>query len=193
VSEAKLVHINDAVTASTNAQSSDGETGEPPSPPEETLLELNTPLTSPPFGYGYGCPNAQDHPGMWARDDPQVLETLVSPFAGFLNRLGQLCLGAEIRECRNQACLGSKQLIQDVASTCEWRGFRDWAIVAMSCQASFTDKRRLTRSHTHLATTVSLFNTLLAWYKKRARAFDNVLVGSRWRAVDLVQVCDIIY
>jgi hypothetical protein len=85
VSEAKLVHINDAVTASTNAQSSDGETGEPPSPPEETLLELNTPLTSPPFGYGYGSPNTQDRPSVWARNDPQALETLVGPFVEFLN------------------------------------------------------------------------------------------------------------
>jgi hypothetical protein len=104
-----------------------------------------------------------------------------------------LCLGAEIRECRNQAGLGNKQLIQDVAPACEWKGFRDWVTVAMSCQAPFTDKWRLTRSHTHLATTVSLFNILLAWYKNRARAFDNVLVGGRRRAVDLVQVCDIIY
>lgn len=193
VSEAKLAHINDAITAGINAQFGDGGTGKPPPLPGEILLDLNTPLTSPPLGYGYGCPNAQDRPGMWALDDPQTLERLVSPSAGFLNRLGQLCVNAEIRECRSQACLGNKQLIQNVAPACEWRCFRDWAIVAMSCQASFTDKQRLTRSHTHLATTVSLFNTLLAWYKNRARAFDNVLVGSRRKGVDLVQVCDVIY
>lgn len=104
----------------------------------------------------------KDCPGMWARDDSQALETLVGPFAEFLNRLGQLCLGASICKCRYQACFGNKQLIQNVAPACEWSGFRDRATVAMSCQASFTDKQRLTRSHTHLGTTVTLFNTLLA-------------------------------
>src|ERR1700728_713987 len=112
VSEAKLAHINDAITAAINAQFGEGGTGEPPG---EILLDLNTPLTSPALGYEYGCPNAQDRPDMWARDDPQALEALVSPSAGFLNRLGQLCFGAEIRECRNQACLGNKQRIQNVA------------------------------------------------------------------------------
>lgn len=42
----------------------------------------------------------KDCPGMWARDDSQALETLVGPFAEFLNRLGQLCLGASI--CKMQ-------------------------------------------------------------------------------------------
>jgi hypothetical protein len=85
VSEAKLAHINDAITASINAQLGDGGTGESPSPPGKTLLDLNTPLTSPPFGCGYGSPNTQDRPTVWARNDPQALETLVSPFVEFLN------------------------------------------------------------------------------------------------------------
>jgi hypothetical protein len=101
------------------------ELGSRPSPPGETLLELNNPVDLPALRLRVRLSNAQDRPGMWARGDPQALETLVSPFAGFLNRLGQLCLGAEIRECRNQACLGNKQLIQDIVPACEWKGFRD--------------------------------------------------------------------
>jgi len=57
VSGAKLAHINDAITASINAQFGDGGIGESSSPPGKTLLDLNTPLTFPPFGYGYGSPN----------------------------------------------------------------------------------------------------------------------------------------
>jgi len=193
VSEAHLRHFHDSLDDELGARFGENGTGEPPPPPEEMFLELSSQLTLSPPNQGYGCANVQDRQDMWARDDPKALEMLADPHAGFLNRLGQLCLGAKIHECENPKCLSNRERIQKAAPECEWKSFRLWAIVAMSCQASFTRAQRLARANMHIATAVSLFNTLLAWYKNRAEEFHNILAGSRRTRVDLVQVCDVIY
>ena len=194
VSAAKLEHFHAALFDDIDAQFGEGGTGEKPAPPETLRVDIHSSLTlASPTGHNSSCCNARDRRGMWARDDPNALESLVSPSAGFPNQLAQLCVSAEIHECSNDKCLNTKRSMQKLAPKCAWDSFRNWAIVAMSCQACFSDEQRLTRAHTHIATAVSLQNTLLAWYKNKGLGLDNELIGS-WRAeIDLAQVCDVIY
>jgi hypothetical protein len=193
IRDARLSHLNDAIVDSINAQFGDSGTITGPETPRALYLDLNSDLTVAPSRRSYGCANTEVRPGMWARDDPKALDALVNPDAGFLNRLGQLCVEARIRDCKNENCLKIRRSLAKVVGPCDWERFREWALVTMSCQASFTHPQKLTRAHTHIVTAVSLCHWILLWYKSRSEDVDNILVGSARRPVDLFGVFDVIY
>jgi hypothetical protein len=193
IHDAHLSHLSAAITESIDAQFGDHGTITGPETPSALYLNLNSALLVPSSRRSYGCANAQVRRGMWARDDGNALNALVNPDAGFLNRLGQLCVAAEIRDCKNDTCLSTRQSLEEVVGPCEWRSFREWALVTISCQASFTHQQKLTRAHAHIVTAVSLCHWILHGYKTRSEEFDNILVGSSRRAVDLFGIFDIIY
>jgi hypothetical protein len=178
-----------------DAQFGEGATGATPLPPSMLLLDLNQQLTLSPSGSRSRntCQNVKVRPRMWARDDPRALDMLVNPHAGFLNRLGQLCVGSKIRSCNSRACVANQRAMSKVAPACEWQSFREWALVAMSCQASFSHEQKLTRAYTHIVSAVSLCHWILNGYKLSSTPFTNVLVGRRQHSVDLLGVCDLIY
>lgn len=127
----------------------------------------------------------------WA--DPKGLSALVNIDAPFLNRIAQLCRGAEIRECDSPHCFDRRRAIEECAPRCEWSHFRHWAITAMACQARFSREEMLTRAHTHLVTAVSLCNQILTQYKEASRPLEDVMIGETMHQVDLIGVCEVIY
>jgi hypothetical protein len=145
------------------------------------------------------CTNAQDRPGLWTRNRSDFLSTVVSPAGHFLNRLAQLCVEAKIRRCEHKTCFHRRQNMKKFAPQCEWDCFREWALTAMACQASFTDQQKSTRANTHLATAASMCHWLLIEYKQRSQSLANILTGSSWgrvvprQRVDLTGVCELIY
>ncbi len=45
-----------------------------------------------------------------------------------------ICSVAQVKECENGECHAIKQEMEDAAPACEWKNFRDWALVVVSCQ-----------------------------------------------------------
>ena len=195
IRDARRSHLDAAIFESIDAQFGDHGTITGPETPHALYLDLNSDLTVPSLlsGRSYGCANAEARQGMWARDDGNALNALVNPDAGILNRLGQLCVEAKIRDCKNETCLRNRQSLAKVVGPCEWESFRKWALVIMSCQASFTHRQKLTLAHTHIVTAVSLCHWILHGYRTRSENFDNILVGSGRHPVDLFKIFDVIY
>lgn len=170
-------------------------------PPQKLLLSLDESLTLPPLEsqdrQAKECLNTKKRPRMWAVDDDQdLVNILVYPRRRlcFLNRLGQLCVKAQIRDCYNEECLRNRKLMENVVPACQWESFRKWALVLISCQKSFTHQQKLTRAHTHLVAAVSLCHSILKRYRERHEEINNVLIGKQGiEQVDLYGVCDVIY
>ncbi|KLU90829.1 hypothetical protein MAPG_09355, partial [Magnaporthiopsis poae ATCC 64411] len=128
--------------------------GVPGVPDQE--LGLDDKLTEPPSAAGaetpetlQQCPNCQAREDVWLAPPHSYREGY-----NFFSLLGHLCIAAKIRECRRKKCLEIKAVMQAVASLCEWQYFRDWALVAMSCQQAFTMEERLSAAYTHLVNVV---------------------------------------
>lgn len=114
--------------------------------------------------------------------------------AGFLMQLSHICVESKLRDCQNEACVQERKAMDKVAPTCDWQGFRDWAIVAMSCQAMFSHEQKLTRAHTHVTRTVLDCVSLLKACKSNRDSFHGFLDGpSRRVEVNLAQACNVIY
>jgi hypothetical protein len=164
-------------------------------PPQKLLLSLDESLTLPPFEsqdqQAKECPNTKIRPGMWAVDDDrELVNMLVYPRRRlcFLNRLGQLCVKTQIRDCHNEQCLGNRKLMEDVMPPCQWESFRKWALVLLSCQKSFTHQQKLTRAHTHLVAAVALCHSILKRYRERFEEINDVLIGEEsMELVDLLR------
>ena len=55
--------------------------------------------------------------------------------------LQHICSVAQVKECRNKRCCCIKQKMENTpAPACEWKHFRDWALVVISCQLNASEQ-----------------------------------------------------
>ncbi|GAB1316311.1 hypothetical protein MFIFM68171_06521 [Madurella fahalii] len=121
-------------------------------------IRPNQPLTVPAPSYATDCPNAVNRKDMWLK-----LRELF-PHAqkvSFLLQLGQLCVEARIRDCQNQACKRIRERMAECAPKCDWTSFRNWVLIAMSCQAAMSHEEKQSIAHTHLVRVASSCSLLL--------------------------------
>jgi tetratricopeptide (TPR) repeat protein len=153
------------------------------------LLQPGTELTLP--GLLRGCSNAQLRPDMWM--SPPRLK--MNPKMGFLSQLGNACIQAKVRDCRNPACLQKYKRMDETVPLCGWAPFRRWMLVAMSCQAAMTQAQKLSVAHTHIVHAVAACYTILKTFLwgRAKRPLEDVLDGPASEKINVAEVCNIIY
>ncbi|KAI0002611.1 hypothetical protein F4779DRAFT_129392 [Xylariaceae sp. FL0662B] len=141
-----------------------------------------------------GCQNAIDRPRMWVSIIGDEVDK-GDPEWPFLNRVAYLCMKARIRYCRNEECKRNRENMDKLMPQCEWPRFREWALLLVSCQASFSPEGKLSRAHTHLAAAANIFHWLLIEYKHRGNELTETLDGKddQKSTVDLFGICEVIY
>jgi hypothetical protein len=112
---------------------------------------------------------------------------------GFLTQLGMLCAEAKVQNCENERCCDRKRVMDKAAPACDWKAFRDWALVAMSCQEAFSHEQKLSKAHSHLVTAVHSCVHLLESCKSDPKIFHVFLDECSRVPVDLLGVCNIIH
>ncbi|KAI1307555.1 hypothetical protein F5Y03DRAFT_352675 [Xylaria venustula] len=142
--------------------------------PEDPILLQNDASIGIPGEVG--CPNAQDREDLRIEgiilNDIQSLTHLGSPF---LNRLVQLCLRAKIQHCNNAQCVENRERIRSLAPRCEWRGFREWSLQLLACQATLTTGRQFTRPFFHMSAAIASCHWLIIDAKFRGRPISDIM------------------
>ncbi|KAH8689732.1 hypothetical protein GQ44DRAFT_833103 [Phaeosphaeriaceae sp. PMI808] len=90
---------------------------------------------------------------------------------GYSLLLGHICAAAELRQCERKECVEKRKIMEQVAPECKWRGFRDWAVLAMSCQQAFTMEQKMSTAHTHIANAAYTCAVLTGSVKDRKKDF----------------------
>ena len=70
----------------------------------------------------------------------------VYPHLQFSDMVHRVCSLVKVKHCANTGCCFMKSLMQD-APKCEWKRFRDWALVIISCQMNAQDQGLYDESH----------------------------------------------
>ncbi|KAL8339741.1 hypothetical protein RB601_006043 [Gaeumannomyces tritici] len=145
------------------------------------------------------CGNSKLRDGLWVVD-PKFIRKLANMGMGFPSQLAQLCILAKLQTCGRDSCAAVKQAMDATAPTCGWTAFREWAIVAMSCQAAMDAEQKLSMAHTHLARAVSglcmiLKRCLRSRNRGTCHSFTPFLDNQREKGdpIDLAEVCNVIY
>jgi hypothetical protein len=135
------------------------------------------------------CPtNSKVRAGMWSKG-PKIS----SPFEdSILRLLGTICLESGLSDCKNQGCTTTRNNMSLIAPACEWKEFRDWALVAMSCQHNFSNHVKLSLANAHVANAVFGCVRILDDFRFRPQRFRPDFDGPR-RVSDVVGVCNIIH
>lgn len=129
--------------------------------PSIDLLEINPQMsllvTSPkagkePYFPHIDCSNVILHSNLWAKDQDFGL---MATDMGFLDQLAHICIHSRIRQCLREDCNITYNQMQELAPQCDWVKFRNWALTAMSCQATMNDDQKVSKAHTHIASAVS--------------------------------------
>jgi hypothetical protein len=145
------------------------------------------------------CANTRSWQGMWARFDLQWLKFKVGSRGHFLNTLGAICKRAQLQRCQNSECVESRRLVELAAPECGWPAFREWSVMAISCQYGMGhDASELEKEHpphVHIASAVGLMNTLLEKHYDDHDPIDGVLLGPHRRrtTLDVAGIADVIY
>lgn len=166
--------------------------------PERLRFDEHDSLLDPASGAD-GCANAQSRKGMWARFDQSWLQFKVDVEDRFLNALGAICKRAQVQRCPHGECVRLRRRVEQAAPECAWPMFREWAVVAMSCQYRMghlpDELEREHPPHVHIASAVGLMNTLLEHHHEEDEAIDGVLLGPRGRrtTLDVAGVADVVY
>jgi hypothetical protein len=173
-----------------------------PFPMREISLEASLlgrerrPRTAETTGY---CPNLLQRPTlMWIKPIEMGFQTgkVTDPEWPFLNRLASICAEAEVYTCTNGECEKNRQTLEGIVQNCEWKGFREWVIRAVSCQMSFAEVERYGQTFFHLASAVAACHWLVYEYKTKAVRFGGDFVGKGGKAGsigDVFVVLDMIY
>ncbi|RSL74124.1 hypothetical protein CEP53_000438 [Fusarium sp. AF-6] len=146
-----------------------------------------------------GCANHRVRPGLWPRFDHQWLAFKVDVQDNFLNALGAICKRSELKHCQNTKCLHIAQRVSLAAPQCAWAAFREWAVVAISCQYIMSPTKSEIDNHdppqVHIASAIGLMNTLLEKHYEDEDPIDGVLLGPGRRStrLDISEITDVIY
>ncbi|KAF4944249.1 hypothetical protein FGADI_12825 [Fusarium gaditjirri] len=81
--------------------------------------------------------------------------------------------------------------MDELAPSCTWEPFRQWALTAMSCQASMDDSSKLTRAHTHIARAVSGCFKVLKHFLRHGNLESRF--GNGTDHVELAEVVNLMY
>jgi len=141
-----------------------------------------------------GCPNSITRAGMWLKDQKLVIDSVKM---GFLSQLSYLCITSGVRICEDQECKKLREAMHERAPKCDWKSFRDWTLVAMSCQAAMAKKGDFSVGHTHLAHTASSCCLLLKEFLSKKKGLgERYFVGfldGHLTQVDLAGAVNLIY
>ncbi|GAB1319240.1 hypothetical protein MFIFM68171_09450 [Madurella fahalii] len=144
------------------------------------------------------CDNSRYRKGLWLVTKSELISELTNLDMGFLSQTTYIALQSQLYPCRNEACIEMRKKMKDIAPECKWTPFRDWALVAMSCQAAMDDAYKVSHAHTHLARAVALFCMALKkclLNKHREKLFLPFLDGDHdpRHRIDLATVSNLIY
>lgn len=158
----------------------------------DTSLIESSGVTDRPAG---SCENSNFRAGLWARD-PQFISKLAGLDASFLLQIAYLCVRAKLRLCRHQPCVEMKDRMRSTAPSCDWAAYREWALLAMSCQAAMGEHLKLSQAHTHLARAISGCCMILKRClvpTSRELLFVPFLNPESGERIDLADVSNLIY
>lgn len=167
--------------------------------PESLDFDDNDSVLKDPVSCFDACANAKSWQGMWARFDEQWLKFKVDVYDNFLNALGAICKLAQIERCQNSDCVDLRRRVELAAPECGWSGFREWAVVAISCQYRMGhDAGEVEEDyppHVHIASAVGLMNTLLEKCYEDGNPIDDVLRGPHGRqtTLEVPGIADVVY
>ncbi|PWY94986.1 hypothetical protein BO94DRAFT_571631 [Aspergillus sclerotioniger CBS 115572] len=139
------------------------------------------------------CPNGIVRPDMWAARPRLHLE---GQGMGFLSQLAQLCVRSRLAHCRTPKCMETRDAMAKWAPCCNWVNFREWALVAMSCQAAMDDHQTRSRAHTHLARSATGCFSILKRFRDKNRyilPFLDGEDGDQSCTIELSEVFNLIY
>ncbi|RMJ03405.1 hypothetical protein CDV36_015060 [Fusarium kuroshium] len=148
---------------------------------------------------GYSCLNLLQRPTlMWIKPIEVGFQTdkVTDPEWPFLNRLASICAEAEVYPCTNGECEKNRKRLEGIVQHCEWKGFREWLIRAVSCQMSFAEVERYGQTFFHLTSAVVACHRLVYEYKTKAVGFGGEFIGKEGRVDsigDIFAVLDMIY
>ncbi|KAH6627467.1 hypothetical protein F5144DRAFT_513952 [Chaetomium tenue] len=144
------------------------------------------------------CDNSRFRKGLWVSSKSKLITAFTRLEMGFLSQTTCIAREAQLYPCRNTACAEMRKKMETIAPGCKWTPFRDWALVAMSCQAAMDDTYKVSHAHTHLARGVALICLALkkCLHKHhRGKLFLPFLDGDREYShrIDLATVSNLIY
>ncbi|KAL4728896.1 hypothetical protein ACLX1H_003298 [Fusarium chlamydosporum] len=132
------------------------------------------------------CFNSILRRGLWVVDPCLSMKKYQG---GFFCQLANVCFQANLRECSHEQCKNVKKSMHQLAPSCSWEPFRQWALTAMSCQASMDDNQKLTRAHTHIARAVSGCFKVLKFHLKK----NSVSESDGFDKADVTEVVNLMY
>ncbi|KAI0892006.1 hypothetical protein F4806DRAFT_282872 [Annulohypoxylon nitens] len=159
---------------------------------------LNCLLEAPPHQEASKCLNSNPRADMWLRGH-NVTSAPAEEHGKFqlsvIPLLGILCQDARVGACQHAVCLEEKEAMASIAPGCSWEAFRDWALVAMSCQATSRINRNTKTNivHFHLANAVKGCVRILGEYRDFSEQFSEYHDGFGTHITDLVGICDLVH
>ncbi|KAH7303510.1 hypothetical protein B0I35DRAFT_446713 [Stachybotrys elegans] len=159
----------------------------------DTLVGPPTPFEEAP-----SCSNSEVWPGIWLvrpgiRSAPAHQPGRFQ--LGVIPLLGILCQKSRVRHCRGSVCVENKEAMDRIAPRCGWKSFRDWALVAMSCQATCRtcSNSRTDLVHAHLANAVMTCVDILGSSKDFPEQFSEYRGYGEEAITDLVGISNIVH
>jgi len=148
-------------------------------------LELDNKLTVPPSQATEGCANSDAREDAWLATPHPYRDGY-----NFFTLLGHACAGAKIRDCQSKKCLEIRAAMEVTAPTCGWQEFRDWAMIAMSCQHAMALDEKQSAAHTHLVNAVFCCLELVGSLDRFPRRTPIAKVGST--TMMMVGACNVV-
>lgn len=150
-------------------------------------LGLDDKLTVPHSGSQAteGCANSDVRKDAWLATPHPYRDGY-----NFFSLLGHICTAAKIRECQRKKCLDIRAVMEVAAPACDWQDFRDWAMVAMSCQQALAPDEKQSAAHTHLVNAVFCCLELVGSLDRFPRRTPMAQVGPN--TMIMVGVCNVV-
>lgn len=147
-----------------------------------------------------GCPNATLAGRLWGKA-PTSFKKLNKGGMGMLSQLAHICVETRLQPCNFGACMTTAKEMNANAPACRWAHFRQWAVTAMSCQATMDSDRKqcTTKAYAHIASAVNSCSERVKACTSSAKAIRKHLKthlegqGGRGHEIDLNEVMNVIY
>lgn len=142
------------------------------------------------------CSNSQIRAGMWLtvpRFRDESLAGPGKPNVGVLSRLSFLFMESKISECANTRCTRYRDDMEKTAPRCSWKPFRQWALVAMSCQHAFRGEDRVSVAGAHVAHAVRGCIRIIRENRHSPKLFREHLDHFPGQPVNLFEVFDVLH
>lgn len=157
---------------------------------------LLVPISPSNFLCEYTCANSKIRAGMWLTAPRFRDESFTGPGKpnlGVLSLLSILFIKSEISECANTRCTKYRDDMEKKAPHCNWKPFRQWALVAMSCQHAFRGEDRVSVAGAHVAHAVQGCIRIIREARHSPELFHEYLDHFPGQSVNLFEVFEVLH